>query len=279
MGSLRVVSAFYIKLKAFSRIFTAVLLTLGLLILRGSAAEAYGLQPTNYRKNESTNNQIEQKRRIVYFQTLPLAVVSESQPDCNIDTCIALTFDDGPNLVTTPQILNILDKYNTPATFFVVGNRVAQNSSLLVRMQLSGDEVENHSWSHPDFTKLNNAQIKDEINKTQAAVIAAGLPAPKYFRPPYEAINANVLKSVNMPFILWNIDPQDWKLKDPGSLVQTIASQVKPGSIIILHDIKQNTISALPKVIEILKTKYKLVTVKQLLNLPEGSSGEFSKKP
>ena len=96
--------------------------------------------------------------------------------DCGKVACLALTFDDGPNPITTPQVLDVLEHEQVPATFFVVGSRVPGQEKLLRRMFYDGNEVGSHSWNHPDFTTLSSEQIIDQINRTQAVVMAAGLP-------------------------------------------------------------------------------------------------------
>lgn len=212
-------------------------------------------------------------------QSVIQAVVGQPGPDCHQVACVALTFDDGPNPLTTPTVFNELQAANAKATFFVVGSRVAPNAQLLKQMHKAGMEIANHSWSHPNFNTLNPDQIHQQIDQTQQAITGIGLPAPQYFRPPYEATNAQVLATVHMPFVLWNVDPKDWSVTDPAQLIATIDAQVKPGSIIILHDIWNSTTKALPQILDHLKTKYQFVTVSQLLNLSPGSSGVYSHQP
>ncbi|HEU4610014.1 MAG TPA: polysaccharide deacetylase family protein, partial [Chitinophagaceae bacterium] len=111
-------------------------------------------------------------------------------PNCAIEACLALTFDDGPDPATTPKILSALNKYRAKATFFVIGNKVAPNASLLQQIQLSGNEIGNHSWNHANFKKLTAQQMVDQVNQTQSALISIGVTPPKFFRPPYEAMNS-----------------------------------------------------------------------------------------
>ncbi|HSX44869.1 MAG TPA: polysaccharide deacetylase family protein [Candidatus Saccharimonadales bacterium] len=195
--------------------------------------------------------------------------------NCEIEACIALTFDDGPNPLTTPKILDALEGVHAQATFFVIGNRVAPNQLLLKRMQTDGDEVGNHSWSHPDFTRLTVPEIQDQISKTQAAVVTAGLPAPQYFRPPYESRNHLVHQAVNMPFILWNVDPKDWARKSADDITANTIATVKPGSVIIFHDSLSQTVEALPKILNELKGHYHFVTINQLAGGPITGQVEY----
>ena len=208
---------------------------------------------------------------------LPKALPPASLPpvDCAHIACVALTFDDGPNPITTPQILDILEQEHVPATFFVVGMRAAAMPAILQRMYRDGDEVGNHSWDHTDFTTLTSAQIQSEVSRTQAAVTAAGLPAPTLFRPPYGALDSSVLSEVPLSIALWNVDPRDWALTDPGQIIANVESEAKPGGILEMHDIHEPTVQALDAIVQNLKTRFSLVTYSQLLNLAPGSRGEF----
>ncbi len=204
-----------------------------------------------------------------YFQPVGQSI------DCAVEKCLALTFDDGPDSTTTPQVLADLDGVHAMATFFIIGKKVATHVDLLKRMQASGYEIGDHSWSHPDFTRLTPLQIRDQINSTQQAIIAAGLPAPRFFRPPYESRNDMIRRIVNMPFILWNVDPKDWNAQNPHLLAQTVIATAKPGAIIIMHDTLPVTVQALPEILVGLKD-YRLVSVSQLLNLSPTAQGEFT---
>lgn len=208
----------------------------------------------------------------------PFNVVAKVQDSagCARVKCIALTFDDGPNPLSTPQVLDVLDKDRVPATFFVVGNRAARQPQLLQRMYAAGFEVGNHSWNHADLTTLSPAAVRAEIQQTQQSVIAAGLPAPTLFRPPYGTLNDAVREEIPMSIAMWNGDPTDWKDKDPKQVVQSILAQAKPGGVLDLHDIYQVTAQALDPVIQQLKAQgYQFVTFSQMFDLQPGQRGEF----
>lgn len=194
---------------------------------------------------------------------------------CSVTPCIALTFDDGPNASTTSQILDILDAEHVHATFFLVGQRVKGNEALVRRMYRSGNEIGNHSWNHPDFTKLNQAQVTDQIQRTQGAIIAAGVPAPHLLRPPYGAVNPAILDQLHMTVVNWNVDSDDWHLTDPAKIDANVLNAAQPGRIILMHDIYPTTVTALRPAIDALKTKYQFVTVSQLMNLSPGDQGQY----
>nr|WP_306665374.1 polysaccharide deacetylase family protein [Streptococcus anginosus] len=180
---------------------------------------------------------------------------------------VALTFDDGPNAATTPQALDILAKYHVKGTFFMLGKNVAGNEQLVKRVHDEGHEIGNHSWSHPQLPTLALEQAKKQIEDTQAALRAVIGESPKMMRPPYGASNDAIRNAVDMSFIMWNVDSLDWKNRNTGSIMEQVKKQTCPGSIILMHDIHQTTINALPSVIEYLqKNGYTLVTVSELLN-------------
>jgi peptidoglycan/xylan/chitin deacetylase (PgdA/CDA1 family) len=195
--------------------------------------------------------------------------------NCGVIPCLALTFDDGPNPNTTPIVLNALEQAHAHATFFVVGSRAITMPSILQRMYQDGDEIGDHSWTHPDMTTLSPADVVSQIAMTQAAVTDAGVPAPTLFRPPYGAINSVMQSQIHLPFILWNDDPKDWQTLSTPAVISASEAQAKPGAIIDLHDIYESTSEAMPLLIQELQAHYQLVTISQLLNLKPGEQGIF----
>lgn len=188
---------------------------------------------------------------------------------------LALSFDDGPNPLTTPLILDALEKEHVKASFFVVGSRVEGSENILQRMYRDGFDIGNHSWSHPSFDDLTQQQIISQINQTQEAVARAGVPAPFMFRPPYGIIGKNFPDKLPLAVILWNIDPRDWADHDVKSLTQAIIKQAKPGGIIDLHGIYLSTAQAVAPAIKELKKHYQLVTVSELLGIKPGDTGKY----
>ncbi len=204
-----------------------------------------------------------------------VAAAKTSKVDCSLKPCLALTFDDGPHLVNTPHVLDILAAHNVKATFFLIGNRVAGNEAIVQRMHREGHEVGNHSWDHADFTTLNQAQIDSEIHQAQAAITRAGVPMPKLLRPPYGSVNDVVLSHADMTVVMWNIDPNDWEPSVPNMLVDSVVKQARPGGIILLHDVHETTAAAVEPIINALSGQYQFVTVSQLLQLSSGSQGQY----
>ena len=183
---------------------------------------------------------------------------------------IAMTFDDGPSAENTPRLLEILKQRNIKATFFLIGQNVAANPDIVRRILADGHEVGNHSWTHPQLSKLSDDRVTAEITKTQDAIKDASGYSPTLLRPPYGAITPRQREWISNQFglniILWSVDPFDWKRPGASVITQRILSQVRPGAIILSHDIHKQTVDAMPATLDALITKgYKFVTVSQLI--------------
>jgi peptidoglycan/xylan/chitin deacetylase (PgdA/CDA1 family) len=165
---------------------------------------------------------------------------------------VRLTFDDGPGAYTE-QILDILDRYNVHATFYVIGRNVERYPSTMKRIAREGHAIGNHSYTHADLAKLSRDGVVRELSNTQDAVRNACGVTPTLFRPPYGSLNStvrSVAASLGMSVNLWSVDPQDWA--QPGSSVITrrVLSNDHPGSVVLLHILHQQTVTALPSIIE-----------------------------
>ncbi|WP_157277252.1 polysaccharide deacetylase family protein [Oerskovia sp. Root22] len=193
---------------------------------------------------------------------------SPDAPDCSVLKCIALTFDDGPGKYTS-QLLDTLAEKQARATFFLVGRSVQANPHLVRREVAEGHAVGNHTWSHPDLSKLGTDQISQELQSTADAVEAASGVRPTLVRPPYGATSdtvTSVLSQRNEPAILWNVDTEDWKNKDSAMTSERALAGARPGAILLMHDIHASTVSAVPGIVDSLRAAgYTLVTVPDLL--------------
>jgi peptidoglycan/xylan/chitin deacetylase (PgdA/CDA1 family) len=183
---------------------------------------------------------------------------------------IAMTFDDGPSAENTPRLLEILKQRNIKATFFLIGQNVAANPDIVRRILAEGHEVGNHSWTHPQLSKLSDDRVTAEITKTQDAIKDASGYSPTLLRPPYGAITPRqrewIATQFGLNIILWSVDPFDWKRPGASVITQRILSQVRPGAIILSHDIHKQTVDAMPATLDALIAKgYKFVTVSQLI--------------
>lgn len=178
---------------------------------------------------------------------------------------IALTFDDGPNSKTTNKILDILEKNNARATFFVVG-RIDKEIKTLKRINELGNEIGNHTINHKNLANLSEEQIAYEIeglNKKLKKYIGN---SAKIVRVPYGSTNEKVIKNVKYPIILWDVDTRDWETKNKNSIISQIRKNTKDGSIILMHDLYDSTVQACEVIIpELIKKGYQLVTVSELM--------------
>jgi peptidoglycan-N-acetylglucosamine deacetylase len=194
---------------------------------------------------------------------------------------VAMTFDDGPSAENTPRLLEMLKQRNIKATFFLIGQNAASNPDLVRRILAEGHEVGNHSWTHPQLSKLSDDRVTAEITKTQDAIKEAGGFTPTLLRPPYGAITARQREWIETRFglniILWSVDPFDWKRPGASVITQRILSQARPGAIILSHDIHKQTVDAMPATLDGLIAKgYKFATVSQLIamNKPKPPTAE-----
>ena len=195
------------------------------------------------------------------------AALYQSYFDKKHQKVVALTFDDGPNPATTPQALETLAKYGVKATFFVLGKNVSGNEDLVKRIKSEGHVVGNHSWSHPILSQLSLDEAKKQITDTEDVLTKVLGSSSKLMRPPYGAITDDIRNSLDLSFIMWDVDSLDWKSKNEAAILTEIQREVKNGSIILMHDIHAETVNALPKVIDYLKGQgYDFVTVPEMLN-------------
>lgn len=186
---------------------------------------------------------------------------------------IALTFDDGPHATITPQLLDILADKNVRATFYVVGSEILleNNTEILKRTFSEGHEIGNHTYNHKRLTKLLPEDITKQLTQNATLIKNTVGVEPTTMRPPYGSINDYVLEFIHQPAIMWSIDPRDWESKDTQKVVDHVLQKAAPNHIVVMHDIYQSTIDAIPAIIDTLHNQgYHFVTVSELL--------EFNKK-
>jgi peptidoglycan/xylan/chitin deacetylase (PgdA/CDA1 family) len=194
------------------------------------------------------------------------------------ERAVALTFDDGPSSYYTPQVMALLKKYQAHGTFFVMGHKVEQTPWLVQALLKNGNEVGNHSFSHPRFTKTGQVSREQELERTAVDLDLLGCPQPqRLFRPPYSAFDDRLkayLAHTNRRLVLWSIDSGDWRGLAAPDIVKNVLSRVRNGAIIIFHDSDEHaradrhpTVEALRTILPALKAAgYRMVTVSQLLN-------------
>jgi peptidoglycan/xylan/chitin deacetylase (PgdA/CDA1 family) len=183
---------------------------------------------------------------------------------------IAMTFDDGPSAKLTPKLLDLLAAHHIKATFFLIGQNVAENPEIVAREAREGHEVANHSWSHPSLGKMSDDGVRGQLRKTDEAIRSAAGHSPTLMRPPYGSITPRQKKWINQELgykiVLWDVDPLDWRRPGPNVVCNRIVKNTRAGSIILAHDIHPGTIEAMPCVLNQLEAKgFKFVTVSELI--------------
>ena len=181
---------------------------------------------------------------------------------------IALTFDDGPGPYTA-QLLDILDQHGAKATFFLIGSKVSSQANVVRSIHARGHQLGNHSWSHPELPKLPVDQIASEIDRTNDTIKQATGVTPTVIRPPYGAVNGVVLEQLRlrgMSSILWSVDTRDWADRNSDIVCSRAVAGARPGAIILMHDIHQTSVGAVPCILNALKQQgYSFVTIQGLI--------------
>ena len=189
---------------------------------------------------------------------------------------VALTFDDGPSAEYAEQVVGVLDEHGAKGTFFVVGRDAADEPAALETLVAAGEEIGNHSWSHPRLLAVSQGALAAEIERTDAVIRAAGYRGPIYVRPP------NGKRLLAAPWYLWRHGRTTvmWSLEpdsigsiadDPDALVAYVRERVRPGDIVLLHVMypgREASRAALPRILEALAAQgYRFLTVSELLSM------------
>ena len=192
------------------------------------------------------------------------------------DKVVALTFDDGPQAAYTQGVIDTLEAHDAKGTFFVIGNDAAGSPDSLRKLVAAGEEIGNHTWSHPRLLAMSQGAIGGEIERTDAMIRAAGYDGPIFVRPP------NGKRLLAAPWYLWRHQRTTvmWSLEpdsiagiadDPDALVTYVRDNVRPGDIVLMHVMypsRSASRAALPRILEALAADgYRFVTVSQLLAL------------
>jgi len=195
------------------------------------------------------------------------------------ESLVALTFDDGPHAEYTPRLLDILARHGIHATFFVIGEQGRKHPEILRRMIAEGHTIANHTWDHPRMPGLSASEQKRQIRACAAEIKQYG--GPLIFRPPWGAQNPALITRVHLMGYLnvtWSMDADDWADHDSAWFAETIQHDVRPGTIILLHDRltppaepaafdRTNLLNGLDIALEQMTKRYHFVTVPQLLTL------------
>lgn len=276
-----------------------VFLVVFFVILAGCAGQQQGKQGDKQEEKQQTTTQVDREKQKISTPDLAggkekevrrphpmtLADLRQKYPGVFVlngpsnKRQVALTFDDGPDLEYTPQILDVLKKNNVKATFFLVGKRAQAHPDVVKRMVREGHEVGNHSFSHANLPKVSMAAFQKELQQTDKIIRSLAGYNPKMFRPPYGETNEQQilwLSKNNYTIVNWNVDSLDWKGLSSGQVRDNVLSAIFPGSIVLQHSAGGNgedlsgTVKALPQIIERLRADgVQFVTVSKLLNIPK----------
>jgi peptidoglycan-N-acetylglucosamine deacetylase len=184
---------------------------------------------------------------------------------------IAITFDDGPHPVFTPQVLDVLRRYGVTATFFCIGLNVDAYPELVRRAVDEGHLTGNHTWSHPYLPDLTRDELLRQVDATNGALTNAAGRASTMVRPPYGSRTPELLGWLaehGMTTVLWDVDTQDWSVPGVEAIVAGAGALTTDGSVILMHDAggdRSQTVAALPPILEkLLARDYRFVTIDQL---------------
>lgn len=201
----------------------------------------------------------EQKERTV-IPASDVIVASDMKPK------IALTFDDGPHPVYTPELLDGLKERNVQVTFFVVGKNIEGNEDIIRRMSEDGHLIGNHTYDHVEITKLSDGEASEEIGKTSDLVEKITGKPTEFVRPPFGLWKDNLECGIEMIPVMWTVDPLDWTTKNTTGVVNRVVTKAKENDIILLHDYYESSVQAALRIVDILQAEgYEFVTVDELI--------------
>ncbi len=181
---------------------------------------------------------------------------------------IALTFDDGPNYLTTSSLLSMLKEKDVKATFFAVGYNIIGNEYLLKRMLDQGCDVGIHSYSHGNFNNMTYEETMDDIYKCSDLIKSATGVSPHLVRPPFGNISDEIVNEKEYYYINWCIDPLDYLAETPEQIADHVCKYARSGGIVLLHDIHQVSCDAAEMIIDRLSNDgWRFVTVSELFDM------------
>ncbi|WP_433269258.1 polysaccharide deacetylase family protein [Actinosynnema sp. CS-041913] len=183
------------------------------------------------------------------------AVPANAAPGCS--GYVALTYDDGPYAQFTRPLLAALRSARARATFFDIGTRAKEHPDLVRATARAGMWLGNHTWSHPFLTRATPDELSKEIASTQDELRRITGRVPTLFRPPYGDTNAAVAAEARrqgLDQVLWTVDTRDWTSPPTEEIVRS-ATSATAGGIVLMHDGYQNTVDAVPLVVQGLRAK------------------------
>ena len=182
------------------------------------------------------------------------------------DPKIAITFDDGPSPVWTPQLLDGLKERNVKATFFLIGENAKNNPELVKREAEEGHLIGNHTYHHVEITRVPDETAQEEILMTNEVITGITGEEVSYMRPPFGVWQKNLERKLDVMPVLWTIDPLDWTTDNEDEIINKVVTQAGENDIILLHDCYESSVNAALRIVDILqKEGFGFVTVDELI--------------
>ena len=190
---------------------------------------------------------------------------------------LALTFDDGPNDPWTLRLLDVLDRHGVKASFFLIGQFVAEKPEIVRQIAARGHEIGNHTWSHPNLLFASGGEVRRQLGDAREALFDTVGAHSNLFRPPFGGRRPAVMRTVRslgLEPILWRATGWDWSATSPGQIVRKIQRQIRGGEVILLHDgghvtmgtDRSHTVAATDEIIRHYKGEgYDFLTVGEML--------------
>lgn len=179
---------------------------------------------------------------------------------------VALTFDDGPHTLYTPQLLDGLKEREVKASFFLLGKCIDGNEEIVKRMQEEGHLIGNHTYDHVQLNKISDEKACEQITKTCNRIYEVTGVYTAYVRPPFGEWKKDLDCYVTMLPVFWSIDSLDWTTKDVDKVVKKVVKQAEDGDIILMHDEYASSVEAALRIVDTLQEKgYEFVTVDEFL--------------
>lgn len=179
---------------------------------------------------------------------------------------IALTFDDGPHPIYTPQMLELLKEEQVPATFFLLGENVELYGDVVKEIAKEGHLIGNHTYHHVQITSLSLEEACKEIQETSDLIEELTGIGTEYVRPPFGTWNEELEERLNLIPVMWSIDTKDWTTQNVDWIVRETVKHAEDHDIILMHDSYQSTVDAVKRVIEQLEAEgFEFVTVDEII--------------
>ncbi len=179
---------------------------------------------------------------------------------------VALTFDDGPNALYTPLLLDGLKERNVKATFFLMGKSVEEQPELVQRMYEEGHLIGNHTYDHVNLKNMTECAACEQVRKTNEAIESITGYYPEYVRPPFGEWRKAIDQDMTMIKVMWDIDPLDWATSNSEAVVERVVKKCSDNDIILMHDASASSVKAALEIIDILQEEgYQFVTVDRLI--------------